>query len=106
MGHPPTPGDVLLSNPLVQDVSKRPNNPNLTNLNNYDNTTHYNNLLTRRTKKKEKKKKKPPSLKKLLIYATNSLKEPIPGSLRRRRKKWLQLSAPISALVWRVHPSL
>jgi hypothetical protein len=41
-------------------------------------------------------------MEKLKFFAANALKEPIPGSLRRRRKRWLSLSAPISALVWRV----
>jgi hypothetical protein len=41
-------------------------------------------------------------MEKLKFFAANALKEPIPGSLRRRRKRWLSLSAPISALVWKV----
>lgn len=53
-------------------------------------------------KDRKKKKKRTPSLEKLKFLAANALKEPIPGSLRRRRKRWITLSAPISALVWKV----
>jgi hypothetical protein len=57
---------------------------------------------TRRRKRSKAKSRRTPSLEKLKFLAVNALKEPIPGSLRRRRKKWITLSAPISALVWKV----
>src|SRR5436190_2685746 len=56
----------------------------------------------RNERRRKKQPKRPPSHSKLIVYATNALKDPIPGSLRRRRKVWTTLSAPISALVWRV----
>jgi hypothetical protein len=57
---------------------------------------------TRKSKGSRTKSQRIPSLEKLKFLAVNALKEPIPGSLRRRRKKWITLSAPISALVWKV----
>lgn len=97
-------GGTTLGLPPPRESELSPPNTNNNNTNS-DNNTHNsnnNNNIDNRKARRPRKQKKTPSLKKLTIYATNALKEPIPGSLRRRRKKWLKLAAPVSALVWRV----